>query len=275
MTLLADEEFLNKTNNIALNPSVQAVAYLEHSFGGSYAINPKLMIGANIKRINGLVNIHTDYIEAELSAIPAENLLSLEGGLLGYISGDELLEEGGTEDLDKEDVRNRLKRNGGWGIDLVGTYQLTDKLQIGLSILDLGTIKWGYNAREYRINRATATFESLYGYESENSEYRSEALVDSLNKYFELREKVIGKYRTGIPIKTYLNATYQLPAALNNKLSGDRANAVAKYITSQGIPTDRLTSRGYGSAKPEADNKTEEGRSRNRRVEFTILEIKE
>ncbi|WP_224996828.1 OmpA family protein [Cesiribacter sp. SM1] len=63
-------------------------------------------------------------------------------------------------------------------------------------------------------------------------------------------------------------------AALNKKLSGDRASAVAKYITSQGIPADRLTSRGYGSTKPEADNKTEEGRSRNRRVEFTILEIK-
>ncbi|AHM60435.1 ompa/motb domain protein [Flammeovirgaceae bacterium 311] len=63
-------------------------------------------------------------------------------------------------------------------------------------------------------------------------------------------------------------------AALNNKLSADRAGAVAKYITGKGIASDRLTSRGYGSTKPEADNKTEEGRSRNRRVEFTILEIK-
>lgn len=63
-------------------------------------------------------------------------------------------------------------------------------------------------------------------------------------------------------------------AALNNKLSAARAEAVAKYIISKGIEKDRLTSRGYGSTKPEGDNKTEEGRSLNRRVEFTILEIK-
>lgn len=63
-------------------------------------------------------------------------------------------------------------------------------------------------------------------------------------------------------------------APLNTKLSSSRAAAVARYIVSKGIAQDKLTSRGYGSTKPEGDNKTEQGRSRNRRVEFIILEIK-
>lgn len=61
--------------------------------------------------------------------------------------------------------------------------------------------------------------------------------------------------------------------ASNKKLSAERAKAVADYIILKGVDETRVTSRGYGSTKPEADNTTELGRSLNRRVEFTILEI--
>lgn len=57
----------------------------------------------------------------------------------------------------------------------------------------------------------------------------------------------------------------------NNKLSKDRAAAVVEYLTSKGIVATRLTSDGFGKAKPIADNATEEGKSLNRRVEFTII----
>lgn len=55
----------------------------------------------------------------------------------------------------------------------------------------------------------------------------------------------------------------------NLKLSKDRAEAVKKYLTSKGISSDRLSANGYGQEKPVADNKTAEGRSKNRRVEFS------
>lgn len=62
-------------------------------------------------------------------------------------------------------------------------------------------------------------------------------------------------------------------AASNKKLSALRAKAVANYAILKGVDEDRITFKGYGSTKPEADNATEMGRSLNRRVEFTILEI--
>jgi OOP family OmpA-OmpF porin len=56
----------------------------------------------------------------------------------------------------------------------------------------------------------------------------------------------------------------------NNKLSKDRAAAVVAYLTSKGIVATRLTSDGFGKSKPVADNASDEGKSMNRRVEFTI-----
>jgi outer membrane protein OmpA-like peptidoglycan-associated protein/tetratricopeptide (TPR) repeat protein len=60
---------------------------------------------------------------------------------------------------------------------------------------------------------------------------------------------------------------------INAKLSSDRAKAVVDWLTQKGIDRTRLTYKGYGSDQPIADNKTEEGRSKNRRVEFKILEF--
>jgi len=59
----------------------------------------------------------------------------------------------------------------------------------------------------------------------------------------------------------------------NIKLSKRRAEAVARYLISQGIDRERLSWKGYGPDKPLAENDTEESRGINRRVEFTILEI--
>jgi outer membrane protein OmpA-like peptidoglycan-associated protein len=57
----------------------------------------------------------------------------------------------------------------------------------------------------------------------------------------------------------------------NKKLSQERANAVTKYLVSKGVDKARLTTKGYGMEKPVADNSTEQGKTLNRRVEFTIL----
>jgi outer membrane protein OmpA-like peptidoglycan-associated protein len=54
----------------------------------------------------------------------------------------------------------------------------------------------------------------------------------------------------------------------NMKLSQSRAETVRDYLVSKGISADRLTAKGYGESSPIADNKTEEGRATNRRVEM-------
>jgi len=57
----------------------------------------------------------------------------------------------------------------------------------------------------------------------------------------------------------------------NLVLSKQRAAAVRNYLQGKGIAANRLESEGYGQTKPIADNNTDEGRTKNRRVEFKIL----
>lgn len=56
----------------------------------------------------------------------------------------------------------------------------------------------------------------------------------------------------------------------NLLLSINRAKAVVNYLVSKKIDSKRLTAKGYGAAKPVADNKTEEGRAINRRTEMKV-----
>jgi OOP family OmpA-OmpF porin len=58
--------------------------------------------------------------------------------------------------------------------------------------------------------------------------------------------------------------------AYNLKLSQQRAAAVVRFLTSNGIVPSRLDSAGFGESRPLADNETEEGQARNRRVELHI-----
>jgi outer membrane protein OmpA-like peptidoglycan-associated protein/uncharacterized protein YidB (DUF937 family) len=60
-------------------------------------------------------------------------------------------------------------------------------------------------------------------------------------------------------------------AAANLTLSRDRAAAVVAQLVKDGVDPANLTSQGYGQDKPVADNDTEEGRAKNRRMEFTVL----
>ncbi len=58
----------------------------------------------------------------------------------------------------------------------------------------------------------------------------------------------------------------------NLVLSENRAKEVFYYLQERGIPSDRLSFKGYGESKPIDSNKTELGRSNNRRTSFSIVE---
>lgn len=85
------------------------------------------------------------------------------------------------------------------------------------------------------------------------------SLAASLNQYPGTDIKVIG-HTDNVGSDNY-----------NMSLSEKRAAAVKAYAISQGVPAARLVTLGKGEAEPIADNTTEDGRAKNRRVEVVIL----
>ena len=61
--------------------------------------------------------------------------------------------------------------------------------------------------------------------------------------------------------------------AYNQTLSENRARTVANYLSMQGVTPARIRSQGYGETMPVADNTTDEGRRKNRRVEIKIVPV--
>ena len=59
--------------------------------------------------------------------------------------------------------------------------------------------------------------------------------------------------------------------AYNQKLSVNRSEAVKAYLVSMGIEKNRVYTEGKGEKQPVADNKTAEGRAKNRRVEIEVV----
>lgn len=59
-------------------------------------------------------------------------------------------------------------------------------------------------------------------------------------------------------------------SASNMALSQQRADSVRNYLVQQGVPPGMLVAKGYGDTRPVASNDTDEGKFRNRRIEFTV-----
>ncbi|HET9960477.1 MAG TPA: OmpA family protein [Polyangiaceae bacterium] len=96
-----------------------------------------------------------------------------------------------------------------------------------------------------------------------------------LQASFSLMDEIADTIKKNAHIKKIAiegHASSEGDAAHNLKLSDDRAKAVMKYIVDKGVDAGRLTAKGFGAKRPIADNNTPEGKEKNRRVEFVILE---
>ena len=79
------------------------------------------------------------------------------------------------------------------------------------------------------------------------------------------------KEETGLRLSVEGHTDNTGAPARNRPLSEERARAVVAALTQQGIDAKRLEAKGFGADKPVADNASDEGRARNRRVELVRL----
>ncbi len=103
-------------------------------------------------------------------------------------------------------------------------------------------------------------------------EVGSSDLLPASKDIVEVLAKVLLEYRaTLVSVHGHTDDTGSETS--NQSLSARRAMAVARTLQRAGVDARRLVTIGYGSALPVADNDSEEGRERNRRVEFSLVPI--
>jgi len=86
------------------------------------------------------------------------------------------------------------------------------------------------------------------------------------------RDAMILKDNPGIKVEIGGHTDLSGSEIAKQKISEKRAESAKKYLMDKfNIPGDRMSIKGYGSQKPIADNKSKEGRAKNRRVEFRAI----
>ena len=99
---------------------------------------------------------------------------------------------------------------------------------------------------------------------------KAELLDSSKEELYKLLNYLVDNPKT--IIKIYGHTDNVGTVKRNNELSQQRAKAVADYLILLGLSESKISSFGFGSSIPISDNKTEEGRKANRRVEFKLIE---
>jgi outer membrane protein OmpA-like peptidoglycan-associated protein len=99
---------------------------------------------------------------------------------------------------------------------------------------------------------------------------KSELLPTAQGRLADVARALVGDQRN-ITIVGHTDA--QGADEMNMRLSQARAESVKRYLTSHGVPGDRVRAEGLGKTQPVADNGTPEGRANNRRVEVILENV--
>lgn len=99
-----------------------------------------------------------------------------------------------------------------------------------------------------------------------------EAVIPDVNKRLLDRAVDIMKQVPDMKLMITGHTDKTADAAYNMKLSQERAQSMKDYMVSQGADPAKLMTQGMGETDPIADNSTEQGRFRNRRIEFTVYD---
>ena len=105
-------------------------------------------------------------------------------------------------------------------------------------------------------------------------DFNSSAVKPQFSRTLDQVAQTLGSYQS-----TYVDVTGHTDSigtdAVNQRLSEERAFAVARYLDSRGVNRARIETRGFGKTQPIASNADEAGRAQNRRVEIHLSPIVE
>lgn len=202
---------------MTLSPAAESLSYLEYAVGGSYIIDRFWTVGARVKLLNGIANVTSEKTELGLNTNEDYHINIVGEGLIRTAGISRFFDEN-FEILGYSDVVG-LMGNTGFAIDLGATFKPMDRLTVGMSLVDIGSIRWSKNLTNYVLND-TSTF-SFRGFDlakiiNGDEEGLSQTL-DSLSSRLEPTEVTGEAYSSFLPGRMYLSGSY----ALNRTVSAN------------------------------------------------------
>ncbi|GHN01988.1 hypothetical protein WSM22_34770 [Cytophagales bacterium WSM2-2] len=195
----------------SLSPKAESVTFLETAVGGSYRVNEKLTVGARLKILKGITNVTTKSATLNLQTDASNYALTATGAMDVRTSGIYNFTQSGFDF--GSSYKNYLNNNG-FGVDLGATYKVMDRITLGASLIDIGTIHWQNNTYGYSLDpkKASYTFDGvdLSKVVNGNTDYLN-SLGDTLQNKFKVKEAPIGAYNSPIPGRAYLSGMYEMP----------------------------------------------------------------
>ena len=181
--------------------------YREYGVGISHQFGNRMRMGARFKYLYGIANLDSRRSDLKLTTDPNTYALTANADVLINTSGS-------LDSLGDQSGFISGKDNHGFGIDLGMNYELTKKLSINASVIDLGYIDWGSNVTNYNIDKGQYYFDGIEidAFSPQDDTTGTSAfdrVADSLESAFNVKETNEG-YTTPLVGRLYVGANYKL-----------------------------------------------------------------
>ncbi len=201
---------------LQLAPNINATAYQEFGLNGAYTFHDNFTVGARVKYLAGSGAMTTTSANASLYTDPEYYEATATSDITFKTAGFPIAF---TDDgVETGDLDGYASAGSGWGVDFGGVYR-AEKMEIGLSVRDLGFITWTGNAQVHRSN-GEFTFSGYQGniFNDDGFEFDVEGTIDSIVGELEFTSTeqqfttktpatIQGTFRYELAEKTTLNAT--------------------------------------------------------------------
>ncbi|MEM6967511.1 MAG: DUF5723 family protein [Bacteroidota bacterium] len=201
-------QFVGQTINIA--PSLNMLAYQEYGVNVGYQVSKRLTLGTRLKYLLGTATYATANSRASIYTDPVGYELTGETDYRINTSGlpESDINAGDFFDFDEFEL-DLSGPNQGFAFDLGASLDLTDKVTIQTSILNIGKINWKDNVYNYVSNGIT-TFEGLdFQPIIDEGTLDTEEILDTIAQTFEF-ETTSENFSTTLPTSFYLSGTYEV-----------------------------------------------------------------
>lgn len=216
-----NEPFIGE--QLRVSPKVESFSFVELGLGASYKLTERLRIGGRLKLLGGIESATTQNAQLDLLTDADTYHLTAVANASLLTSNFQRMD---AEGLDLGNIN--FVNNLGVAVDLGATYEVTDRLELGLSLLDIGAIKWKENTYEYYLDpqEANYTFEgSPINELFEEGSAPFSAIIDTIQDNFDFQERSSTAYTTSLPVKSYLTGKYRF----SNSLSAGAAVFMQHY----------------------------------------------